>query len=350
MAVLKGQEEAAPHEHAGETLEDDPSRPLQPMHGVPRGHPAPSQDVGQHPMGEAKVLPGRELADGPAGDSDSKPQGSLTKLRDPQGAALKVAGAVRELVPGDLEPVPKPDPAGELKSPEKQFAEEVARPRQDVFGGGSQGRKETEKEAVAPGPDAQKEAAQPLPGAEAGDSRTKSKQSGPTMVPVSRPAGVGFQPQAKFQQELQDNFDKDQGSRPEVRSELPQGVHIHAEEHDRGKAGAANQEAKQRPDPNSGPRLAVPGGQKPEHAKPNRDPKVEAGSDLRRRRRDLASPPEKELAPRDGVIISFNSLPNVQVNDLRSALDTQLRQAAGAALQVVHSRQIKQLPGNLEEA
>lgn len=94
----------------------------------------------------------------------------------------------------------------------------------------------------------------------------------------------------------------------------------------------------------------MPGDQKPENAKPNRDLKVQAGSDLRRRRRDLASPPEQELAPKDGVIISFNSLPNVQVNDLRSALDTQLRQAAGAALQVVHSRQIKQLSGDLEEA
>ncbi|XP_055448084.1 putative sodium-coupled neutral amino acid transporter 10 isoform X5 [Psammomys obesus] len=350
MAVLRGQEAAAPDEHAGETLEDDPSRPLQPVLGAPRGHPAPLQDVGQHPLGEAKALLGRELAAGPAGDSDSKPQGSLTKLRDPQGAALKVAGAVRELVPGDLEPVPKPDPAGEPKSPEKQLAEEVARQRQDVFGGGSQGRKETKKEAVALGPDAQEDAAQPLPGAEAGDSRTKSRKSGPTMAPANRPAGVGFQPQARFQQELQDSFDKGQGSHPEVRRETPQGVHIHAEEQHRAKGDAANQEAKQRPDLNSGPRPAVPGGQKPEHAKPNRDPKVEAGSDLRRRRRDLASPPEKELAPRDGVIISFNSLPNVQVNDLRSALDTQLRQAAGAALQVVHSRQIKQLPGNLEEA
>lgn len=135
-----------------------------------------------------------------------------------------------------------------------------------------------------------------------------------------------------------------------MRSEAPRAVHIPPEEQHKGKGGAAIQEAKQRPDPNSGPKLAVPAGQKPENAKPNRDLKVQAGSDLRRRRRDLASHPEQELAPKDGVIISFNSLPNVQVNDLRSALDTQLRQAAGAALQVVHSRQIKQLSGDLEEA
>ncbi|XP_076791456.1 solute carrier family 38 member 10 isoform X5 [Arvicanthis niloticus] len=348
-AVLREQEEVA--EHVGETLEDDPSQPLQPVRGVPRGHPAPSQDMGQHPLGEINMLPGRDLADLPAGGSDREPQGTLTKLREDQkGPALEVAGAGRELVPGDLGPEHKPDPAEVPKSPEKHLAKEVARQHQDVLGEGSQERKENGKEAMAPGADTQKEAAQPLVGAEAEDSHTKSRQSGSTMVPASRPAGVGFQAQAKVQPEPQAVFDRGQGSHPEVRSEAPQGVHIPAEEQHRGKGGAAIQEAKQRPDPNSGPKLVVPGGQKPENAKPNRDLKVQAGSDLRRRRRDLASHPEQELAPKDGVIISFNSLPSVQVNDLRSALDTQLRQAAGAALHVVHSRQIKQLSGDLEEA
>lgn len=355
-AVLRGQEEEAEHagapdEHAGETLEDDPSQPLQPVLGAPRGHPAPSQDKGQHPLEQVKVLAGRDLADLPAGGSDTEPHGASSKLREDQkGAALKVAEAMRKLVPGDLEPVHKPDPAEVPKSPEKQLAKEVARQRQDVFGEGSQERKETGKDAVAPGADTQKEAAQPLVGAEAEDSHSKSRQSEPTKVPASRPAGMGFQAQAKFQQEHQAIFDKGQESHSEVRSEGPRGVGIPAEEQHRGKGAAAMQEEKQRPDPNSGPKLAVPGDQKPENAKPNRDLKVQAGSDLRRRRRDLASHPEQELAPKDGVIISFNSLPNVQVNDLRSALDTQLRQAAGAALQVVHSRQIKQLSGDLEEA
>lgn len=342
VAVPRGQEEEA--EPAQETLEDDPSQPLQPELGAPRGRPALSQDMGQHPLGEVKVLPGRDLGDLPAGGSDKEPQGALTKLREDQkGAAFKVAGALRELVPGDMEPVHKTDPAELPKSPEKQLAKEAARQHQDVFGEGSQERKETGKEAMAPGADTQKEAAQPLVGAEAEDSHTKSRQ--PTKVPVTRPAGMGFQAQARFHPEPQAIFDTGQDSHPEVRSEAPQVVHIPPKEQHRGKGGAAVHEAKQRPDPNSGP-----GGQKPENAKPNRDLKVQAGSDLRRRRRDLASHPEQELAPKDGVIISFNSLPNVQVNDLRSALDTQLRQAAGAALQVVHSRQIKQLSGDLEEA
>ncbi|XP_021067579.1 putative sodium-coupled neutral amino acid transporter 10 isoform X3 [Mus pahari] len=339
VAVLRGQEEEA--EHAGETLGDDPSQPLQPVLGAPRGRPAPSQDMGQHPQGDVKMLPGSNLADLPAGGSDTEPQGALTKLReDPKGAALKVAGAVRELVPGDLGAVHKTAPAEVPKSPEKQIAKAVARQRQDAFGEGSKERKETGKEAMAPDADTQKEAVQPLVGAEAEDK--KSRQLGPSKTPV--------QAQVKFHPEPQAIFDTGQGSHPEVRSEAPQGVDIPPEEQHREKGNAAIQEAKQRPDPNSGPKLAVPGGQKPENAKPNRDLKVQAGSDLRRKRRDLASHPEQELAPKDGVIISFNSLPNVQVNDLRSALDTQLRQAAGAALQVVHSRQIKQLSGDLEEA
>nr|XP_048285348.1 putative sodium-coupled neutral amino acid transporter 10 isoform X4 [Myodes glareolus] len=321
VAALRRQEEEAGDEHADEPVEDGPPQPLQ-----PRGRPAPPQEMGQQPLGEAKAVPGRDLADLPAGGPDKEPQGAQTKLREDQkDAVLKVTGAVKELVPGNLEPEPKPDPAGAPKSPEKQLAEEVARQHQDAFGAGSQEKKETVKEALAAGADTPKEAVQPLAGAEAKGSRTKSGQSGPQQEPQAIP-------------------NEGQDSHPEVRSEVPRGVHISAEGQHRGKGDATIQEAKKRPD------TAVPEGQKPENVKPNRDLKVQAGSDLRRRRRDLSSHPEQELAPKDGVIISFNSLPNVQVNDLRSALDSQLRQAAGAALQVVHSRQIKQLPGELEEA
>lgn len=338
VAALQAQEEAV-DERADETVEGGPPQPWQ-----PRGRPAPPQEMGQQPLGEAKAAPGRDLADLSPGGPDEEPQGAQSKLREDQkDAALKVAGAVRELVPGDLEPVPKQDSAGAPKSPEKQLAEEVARQHQDAFGAGSQGRKETVKEVLAAGANIPKEAGQPLAGAEAEDSRTKSKQSGPTMVPA-KPADRGSQPQARFQQEPQAIPNKGQDSHPEVRSEVPRGVHIPAEGQQGGKGGATIQETKKRPD------IAVLQGQKPENVKPNRDLKVQAGSDLRRRRRDLSSHPEQDLPPKDGVIISFDSLPNVQVNDLRSALDSQLRQAAGAALQVVHSRQIKQLPGELEEA
>lgn len=314
VAALRRQEEEAGDEHADEPVEGPP-QPLQ-----PRGRPAPPQEMGQQPLGEAKAVPGRDLADLPAGGPDKEPQVTQTKLREDQkDAVLKVAGAVKELVPGNLEPEPKPDPAGAPKSSEKQLAEEVARQHQDAFGAGSQERKETVKEVLAAGADTPKEAGQPLAGTEA------EGKSGPQQEPQAIP-------------------NEGQDSHPEVRSEVPRGVHIPAEGQHRGKGDATIQEAKKRPD------IAVPEGQKPENVKPNRDLKVQAGSDLRRRRRDLSSHPEQELAPKDGVIISFNSLPNVQVNDLRSALDSQLRQAAGAALQVVHSRQIKQLPGELEEA
>lgn len=90
----------------------------------------------------------------------------------------------------------------------------------------------------------------------------------------------------------------------------------------------------------AGPR---PGAQKLDNAKPNRELKVQAGSDLRRRRRDAAP-------AQDGLLVGLHPLPQAHVSDLRSALETQLHQAAGGALRVVHGRQVKQMPTGLEEA
>ncbi|EFB20823.1 hypothetical protein PANDA_010772, partial [Ailuropoda melanoleuca] len=330
----KGQEA-----HDGGAAEHRPQQPLGPALGAPGRPPALPQGHGQRSAEEQEGTEGRAPA-GPPGAADTEPRAAQAEPREGrQGAAPEAAGA------GLPERVPVPGPAQVPRSPEKLVAGEFPEQGQDTFVRGSHERKKSRKE-VATGANVQEA---DVPGArEIGDPPVRSQpvsQDGGPVGLSSRSGGAAPGAQAEIHQ-LQHRAASpgQQGGHLEARKEAVGGDHVPALGED-----AAVQEPERRRDPDLGPKPALPGAQKPDHAKPNRDLKVQAGSDLRRRRRDVAPGAGGDLAPRDRVIISFNPLPDVQVNDLRSALETQLHQAAGGALRVVHGRQVKQLAGAPEE-
>nr|XP_010340616.2 putative sodium-coupled neutral amino acid transporter 10 isoform X2 [Saimiri boliviensis boliviensis] len=365
VVAPRGQE--APEGKAREMVENLPPQLLDPALRAPGGHPAPSQDLNQHSLEHLEGPVGREPAGPPDGGSDTELQPAPAKLRDGQkDVAPRAAGPLRELLPEATGQVPVPDPAGEARGPQERLAEEFPRQNQDVPGGGSQERKKPGKEVAATGTGIPREAnrLEAGPGAETGDLPAKSKQMnrglGLAAGLPGKAEGAALQPQAALRQPErrvisdgeqggQQGHQLDHGGHLEMRREAHGRDHVPvSHKQPGGGEDTAVQEPRQRPEPELGPRRAAPVAQRPDNAKPNRDLKLQAGSDLRRRRRDLGPRAEDEPALKDGVIIGFNPLPDVRVDDLRGALDVQLRQAVGGALQVVHSRQLRQAPGDLE--
>jgi len=339
VAAPRGKEQEA---HDGGTVEHHPQQPLEPALGAPRRPPAPPQGHGQRAMEEPEGAAGGAPA-GPPGASDTEPRAARAEPREGRQGVVPAAGA------GLPDRVPVPGLAEGPRSPEKLVAGELPEQGQDAFGRSSHERKKSRKEVATRASVQEAD----VPGArEVGDphvrSQPVSRDRGPAGL-SSRSGGAAPGAQAEIRQLEHRAVSAggqggQQGGHLEARKEAIGEDHVPALGED-----AAVQEPERRQDPDLGPKPAIPGAQKPDHAKPNRELKVQAGSDLRRRRRDVAPGAGGDPAPGDRVIISFNPLPDVQVNDLRSALETQLHQAAGGALRVVHGRQVKQLAGAPEE-
>ncbi|XP_036268086.1 putative sodium-coupled neutral amino acid transporter 10 isoform X1 [Pipistrellus kuhlii] len=301
------------------TVAHPPLQPLEPELRAPGQPPAPPQGHSQRSLQEPQGAPG---------GVDTEPR------KDQPGAQPQAAG-VRE-------GAPEPHLAGAPRSAEKPDAGAAAGQGLDVLGGGPPERNKSHKEAAAAGAR--------VPGAGAGAAAPpvqpqQVNQDRAAAGPPSRSEGAAPRAPAGFHQPERRAFTvRAQGGHPEAKEAALGGDHVPAPRQD-----AAIQTPEQKSDPELGPQQAVPGAQKLDNVKPNRDLKVQVGADLRRRRRDVA-PADEGLVPHEGAIVHLDPLPDVRVGDLRSALDAQLRQAAGGALQVGHSRQLQELPGAPEEA
>ncbi|XP_059527481.1 putative sodium-coupled neutral amino acid transporter 10 isoform X3 [Myotis daubentonii] len=330
VAAPRSKEQEA---HDGETVVHAPLQPLEPELRAPGQPPAPPQGHSQRSLQEPKGAAGRAPA--------SPPGGVDTKPREDQPDAEPHAAGVQD-------GAPEPDLAGAPRSPEKPDAGDAPGQGPDLLGGGSQERNKSHKEAAAAGARVPEAAGARGAGAGAGGPPVQpqhvSQDRRPAGLP-SRSEGAAPGAQAALRQpEHRAVSARAPGGHPEAKKEALGGDHVPAPRQD-----AAAQEPEQKPDPELGPQQAVPGAQKLDNVKPNRDLKVQVGADLRRRRRDVA-PVDEGPVPNEGVIISFDALHAVRVGDLRSALDARLRQAAGGALRVGHSRQLRELPGAPEEA
>ncbi|XP_038634191.1 putative sodium-coupled neutral amino acid transporter 10 isoform X1 [Scyliorhinus canicula] len=100
---------------------------------------------------------------------------------------------------------------------------------------------------------------------------------------------------------------------------------------------------RQHVDPNA-PLKHKEGDPNQKNGEPYKDLKLDGGGDLRRRKRDLRSNMDEGYQDDNGrLIISLDPVPNFKTDNLRSALASQLKQAAGASFQIVQSRKIKQV-------